>query len=116
MPADLRMVWISPPLHPDQRALPIAELADNAWMWGALVAVSITGWLHQLTTTPRPGGKLAGHGVRNGQVMITTLRHRLIWIPARLVRHAGALDLRLPPGHRLLDEILAGTRAFRATP
>ena len=85
-------------------------------MWGALVAVSITGWLHQLTATPRAGGKLAGHGVRDGQAMITTLRHRLIRVPARLVRHAGVLDLRLPPGHHLLEEILARTRALPATP
>jgi hypothetical protein len=90
--------------------------ANKAWMWGALVAVSITGWLHQLTATPRASGKLAGHGVRDGQVMITTPRHRLIRVPARLVRHAGALDLRLPPGHHLLDEILARTRALPATP
>ena len=39
--------------------------------------------------------------------MIATLRHRLIRVPARLVRHAGALELRLPPGHDLLDEVLA---------
>jgi Transposase DDE domain group 1 len=148
-------------LHPDQRALPIAELAgadtiyaysfvvtnldvstpdraaavehwyrhrtqienvfpdakigaamrhlpsgypqvNTAWMWSALLAVSIAGWLHQLTATPAPGGALAGHGVRGGQAMIATLRHRLICVPARLVRHAGALDLRLPPGHYLL--------------
>ncbi|MGH3787567.1 MAG: hypothetical protein ACRDRG_13685 [Pseudonocardiaceae bacterium] len=66
-------------------------------MGGGLLAVSIAGWLHQLTATPRPDGRLAGHGVRGGQAMIATLRHRLIRTPARLVRHAGALDLRLPP-------------------
>jgi hypothetical protein len=48
--------------------------------------------------------------------MIATLRHRLIRIPARLVCHAGVLDLRLPPGHQLLDEILARLRALPATP
>jgi len=138
-------------LHPDQRALPITELADadtvygysfivtnldvstpeqaaavehwyrhrtaienvfrdakigaalrhlpsgypqvnTAWMWGALLAVSIAGWLHQLTATPGPDGTLTGHGVRDGQAMIATLRHKLIRVPARLVRHAGALD------------------------
>jgi DDE family transposase len=145
-------------LHPDQRALPLAELADadavygysfmtnldvstgekaaavehwyrhrtaienvfrdaklgaalrhlpsgypqvnTAWMWGALLAASIAGWLHQLT----------------GQAMIATLRHRLIRVPARLVRHAGALDLRLPPGHHLLKKVLARLRALPATP
>jgi Transposase DDE domain group 1 len=158
-------------LHPDQRALPITELADadavygysfivtnldvstpdkaaavehwyrhrtqvenifkdakhggalrhlpsgypqvnTGWMWGALLAVSIAGWLHQLTATPGPGGQLAGHGVRDGQAMITTLRHRLIRVPARLVRHAGALILRLPPGHHLLEQVLTRLRAL----
>jgi hypothetical protein len=162
-------------LHPDQRALPISELADadtiygysfivtnldvstpaqasaaehwyrhrtaienvfrdaklgaalrhlpsgypqvnRAWMWGALLAASTAGWLHQLTGTPGPGGTLTGHGVRGGQAMIATLRHRLIRIPARLVRHAGALDLRLPPGYHLLNKILARLRALPATP
>jgi hypothetical protein len=157
-------------LHPDQRALPIAELADTvcvygysfiltnlevstpdqaaqvehwyrhrtaienlfrdskigaalrhlpsgypqinrAWMWAALLAASIAGWLHQLTADHTPTG-LIGHGVRGGQAMIATLRHRLIRIPARLIHHAGALTLRLPPDHQLLPEILARIRAL----
>jgi hypothetical protein len=28
---------------------------NKAWMWGALLAASIVGWLHQLTATPAPG-------------------------------------------------------------
>jgi Transposase DDE domain group 1 len=88
---------------------------NTAWMWGALLAASIAGWLHQLTAT-RPGARLFGHGVRGGQAMIATLRHRLLRVPARLVRHAGALELRLPPGHDLLDEVLARIRALPATP
>jgi len=161
-------------LHPDQRALPLAELADldavygysfivtnldvstpekaaavehwyrhrtaienifrdakigaalrhlpsgypqvnKAWMWGALLAVSIAGWLHQLTATPGPHGTLAGHGVRDGQAMIATLRHRLIRVPARLIHHADTLTLRLPPGYHLLNEVLARLRALPAT-
>ena len=51
-------------------------------MWGALLAVSIAGWTHQLTATPGPGGQLLGHGVRDGQAMIATLRHKLIRVPA----------------------------------
>lgn len=162
-------------LHPEQRALPLAELADadtvygysfivtnldvstpeqaaaaehwyrhrtaienvfrdakigaalrhlpsgypqvnKAWMWGALLAVSLAGWLHQLTATPGPDATLTGHGVRDGQAMIATLRHTLICVPAHLVRHAGTLTLRLPPGHHLLAEILARLRALPATP
>ncbi len=85
---------------------------NTAWMWGALLAVSIAGWLHHLTATPAPDGALEGHGVREGQAMIATLRHRLIQVPARLVHHAGALTLRLPPGHQLLEAVLARIRAL----
>jgi hypothetical protein len=88
---------------------------NRAWMWGALLGVTLTGWLHQLTATPIPDGALAGHGVRDGQAMIATLRHRLIRVPARLVHHAGALILRLPPGYELLDEVLARIRALPTT-
>ena len=41
-------------------------------MWGALLAASIAGWLHQLTAT-RSGARLFGHGIRGGQAMIATL-------------------------------------------
>ena len=47
--------------------------------------------------------------------MIATLRHRLIRVPARLIHHADALILRLPPGHDLLAEVLARIRALPAT-
>jgi hypothetical protein len=96
------------------RHLPSGDPQVNtAWMWGALLAASIAGWLHQLTAI-RSGARLFGHGIRGGQAMIATLRHRLIRVPARLVRHAGVLTLRLPPGHDLLDEVLARIRALPA--
>jgi DDE family transposase len=85
---------------------------NRAWMWGALLAASLTGWLHQLTATPTADGSLHGHGVRNGQAMIATLRHRLIRVPARLVHHAGQFTLRLPPGYQLLAEVLTRIRAL----
>jgi hypothetical protein len=87
------------------------EPVNRAWMWGALLAATLTGWLHHLTATAH-GGRLVGHGVRGGQAMITTLRRRLLAVPARLVRHARGLTLRLPPGHDLLAEILARLRAL----
>src|SRR5690349_14853826 len=70
---------------------------NTAWMWGALLAASIAGWLHQLTATPGPGQRLFGHGLRGGQAMIATLRHRLIRVPARLIHHAAASSYAYPP-------------------
>jgi hypothetical protein len=87
---------------------------NTAWMWGALLAASMAAWLHQLTTPARGEVILDGHGVRGGKAMIETLRRRLISVPARLVRHAGQLILRLPPGHGLLAEVLARLRALPA--
>ena len=52
-------------------------------------------------------------GVRAGKAMVATLRHDLIRVPARIL-HAGALPLRLPPGHELLNEVLAPIRALPA--
>lgn len=97
------------------RHLPSGYVEVNtAWMWGALLATSLAGYLHQLTATPTPDGGLLGWGVREGKAMIATLRHRLICVPARLIRHAAALILRLPPGHQLLTEILTRLRALPA--
>jgi hypothetical protein len=95
------------------RHLPSGYVEVNtAWMWGALLATSLAGYLHQLTATPAPDGGLLGWGVREGKAMIATLRHRLIRIPARLIHHAAALTLRLPPSHQLLTEILTRLRAL----
>ncbi len=71
-------------------------------MWGALLAATMAGWLHQLTATTR----------RDGKAMIATLRWRLVAVPGRLVRHARGLTLRLPSGRHLLAEILARLRAL----
>jgi hypothetical protein len=89
---------------------------NTAWMWGALLAATMAAWLHQLTAATRGETILAGHGVRGGKAMIETLRRRLISVPGRLVRHAGQLTLRLPPGHGLLAEVLARLRALPALP
>jgi hypothetical protein len=86
-----------------------------AWMWGALLAASMAGWLHQLTSVTSGEDILAGHGTRGGKAMIATLRWRLIAVPGRLIRHAGQMVLRLPPGCSLLAEILARLRALPAT-
>jgi hypothetical protein len=59
---------------------------NRAWMWGALIATSLAGWLHHRTAGP--GGGLLGWGGRDGKAMIATLRHRLLCVPGRLIRHA----------------------------
>jgi hypothetical protein len=87
---------------------------NTAWMWGALLAAGIAGWLHELTGATSNDGRIAGHGIRQGKAMIATLRHRLIAVPARLARHAGQLTVRLPPGHGLLAAVLARIRALPA--
>ena len=87
-----------------------------AWMWGALLAATMAAWLHQLTATTAGEDILAGHGVRGGKAMIATLRWRLIAVPGRLIRHARHLNLRLPPGHGLLPEVLARLRDLPARP
>jgi hypothetical protein len=89
---------------------------NTAWMWGALLAATMAAWLHQLTATEHSDGHLSGWGTRQGKAMIATLRHRLINVPARLVSHAGQPTLRLPPGHRLLAEILARLRTLPTLP
>jgi Transposase DDE domain group 1 len=99
------------------RHLPSGYVEVNtAWMWGALIATSLAGWLRQLTATPDPGGGLLGWDARDGKAMIATLRHRLITVPGRLIHHAGQPTLRLPPAHQPLNEVLARLRALPAVP
>jgi hypothetical protein len=85
------------------RHLPSASRAANTvWMWGALLAVNLSAWLQELA------GLDGGDG--RGRAHLGTLRHRLLTVPARLVRHAGQITLRLPPGHHLLAHVLARLR------
>jgi hypothetical protein len=76
--------------------------ANTVWMWGALLAVNLSAWLQEL------GGLDTGDG--RGRAHLGTLRHRLLIVPARLVRHAGQTTLRLPPGRHLLARVLARLR------
>lgn len=85
-------------------------------MWGALLAATLAGWLHQLTGTELPDGTLAGYGLRGGQAMLATLRWRLVGVPARLVRHAGTLTLRLPPASTYSPRFSPGSAACPPSP
>ena len=75
-------------------------------MWAALLAVNPSAWLQELAGLD--------HGDGRGRAHLGTLRHRLLNIPARLVRHAGQPVLRLPPGQQLLAQVLAQLRSLPA--
>jgi len=85
------------------RHLPSGTRAANTvWMWGALLAVNLSTWLQELAGLDTGDGR--------GRAHLGTLRHRLLMVPARLVRHAGQVTLRLPPGRQLLAQVLARLR------
>jgi hypothetical protein len=85
------------------RHLPSGSRAVNTvWMWGALLAVNMSAWLQELAGLDRGNGRGRNH--------LGTLRHRLLSVPARLVRHGGQVTLRLPPGRHLLARVLARLR------
>jgi hypothetical protein len=85
------------------RHLPSSTRAANTvWMWGALLAVNLSAWLQELAALDTGDGR--------GRAHLGTLRYRLLMVPARLVRHAGQVTLRLPPGRQLLAQVLARLR------
>lgn len=86
------------------RHLPSADPNVNAvWMWAALLAGNLSVWLQALTGLDQ-GGR--AHAAR--------LRHQLLCVPARIIRHARGLTLRLPPGPQILPEVLARLHALPA--
>ncbi|GAB2761687.1 IS1380-like element IS1677 family transposase [Nocardioides pakistanensis] len=90
------------------RHLPSGNRAVNtAWMWGALLAVNLSAWLHELARLD--------HGNGYGRAHLGRLRRELICIPGRVIRHARRITLRLPPGPNLLAETLARIRLIPAT-
>ena len=83
-----------------------SEQVNTAWMWGALLAVNLSAWLHEL------GGLDDGHG--HARAHLNRLRREVICIPGRVVHHARRTTLRLPPGVTILAEVLARLRALPA--
>ncbi len=67
--------------------------------WAALLAGNLSVLLQAVTGTDENGRR---HPVR--------LRHELLGVPARLVRHGRRLTLRLPPGEHLLPVVLTRIR------
>ena len=82
------------------RRLPSGDPAVNTvWMWASLLASNLSVWLQALTGLDHAG---RAHAAR--------LRHQLLCVPARIIRHARGLTLRLPPGPQLLPIVLARLR------
>ncbi|MBA2473040.1 MAG: IS1380 family transposase [Pseudonocardiales bacterium] len=82
------------------RRLPSGHATVNTvWMWAALLAGNLSTLLQALTGIDQNG---RAHGAR--------LRHQLLCVPARLIRHGRRLILRLPPGEQLLPTVLARIR------
>ncbi|MBU0801700.1 MAG: IS1380 family transposase [Alphaproteobacteria bacterium] len=82
------------------RKLPSGDQAVNTvWMWAALLAGNLSTLLQALTGIDEHG---RAHAAR--------MRHELLCVPARLVRHQRRLILRLPPGDHLLPVVLTRIR------
>jgi hypothetical protein len=82
------------------RRLPSGDKTVNTvWMWAALLAGNLSVLLQALTGLDQRG---RAHGAR--------LRHQLLCVPARLVRHGRTLTLRLPLGQHLLPSVLTKIR------
>ncbi|HMC52064.1 MAG TPA: transposase, partial [Acidimicrobiales bacterium] len=89
------------------RHLPSGNRTVNTiWMWAALLAIDLSAWLQELAGLD--------HGNGRGRAHLATLRHRLLTVLARLVRHAGQVTLRLPPGQHLLAHVLTRLRHLPA--
>jgi hypothetical protein len=72
---------------------------NRVWMWAALLACNLSVLLQAITGLDTAG---RAHGER--------LRRELLNVPARVIRHARGLELRLPPGPQILPEVLARLR------
>jgi hypothetical protein len=82
------------------RHLPSADqVVNTVWMWAALIAGNLSALLQALTCIDEHG---RAHAAR--------LRHQLLCVPARLIRHGRTLTLRLPPGEQLLPTVLTRIR------
>lgn len=114
-----------PNLTPVSGMVAVAELVDRLGVIERLdarigpIKTRRTGFSGGQLLVGMAGAQLAGEdfcGRPHVATWAETLRHQLICAPARLVRHAGRLSLRLPPGYQLLTEVLVRIRALPTTP
>lgn len=92
------------------RHLPSGDSAMNlAWVWAALLATTLSGWLQELAGLD--------HGNGRGRAHLGRLRRELLAVPARLIRHGGGLIIRAAPtGHHTLSAALARLQALPTRP
>lgn len=89
------------------RHLPSANRQVNTvWMHAALLGCAIAAWTQELAGTD--------HGNGRGRFTVTRFRREIIRTPARLIRQAGTILLRLPPGGNLLGLALSRLQALPA--
>jgi hypothetical protein len=74
---------------------------NTVWMWAAVLAGNLSTLLQAITGIDT-GEQGRAHG------------DQLLRVPARVLRHARGLTLRLPPGHTLLPQVMATLRALPA--
>jgi len=81
------------------RHLPSANRQINTvWLHAALLGCAIAAWMQELAGTDNGNGR--------GRFTVARFRREVICTPARLVRQAGTILLRLPPGKQLLALVL----------
>ena len=87
------------------RHLPSANrMINTIWMHAALLGCAIAAWMQELAGID--------HGNGRGRYTLARFHRELIATPARLIRRAGAILLRLPPGGHLLDLVLPRLQAL----
>lgn len=97
------------------RHLPSGDVnANRVWMTAALLAVTITAWICDLSPAAAASGNAPPRTPLRRHAH--TLRRILFNIPARITRTARRITLRLPAGHRHADTLQATLDAVHALP
>ena len=97
------------------RHLPSGDInANRVWMTAALLALNITAWVCDLSPAAGASGSTPARTPLRRHA--NTLRRMLFNIPARIIRSARRITLRLPAGHRHADTLNATLDAIYALP
>ncbi|MCA1678142.1 MAG: IS1380 family transposase [Actinobacteria bacterium] len=97
------------------RHLPSGDInANRVWMTAALLAVNITAWICDLSPATGASGTVPKRTPLRRHAH--TLRRILFNIPARIIRSARRITLRLPTGYRHADTLHRTLDAVYALP